>query len=238
MEGNLKIQDLMDYDKPRERLLSAGAASLSDRELLAVVLRSGGKSGSVISLASTILSDLGGFKGLMTADIHQLLGYRDVGIAKAASIKALGEISLRVQSLEEIRKAKMQCPLDVFNLLRKDFYAKSKEYLYVVSLDARRYVISRSLISIGTVSETLIHPREIFMQALFKNAVSIVLAHNHPSGDPNPSFQDISITKRVARVGVVLGIPLVDHVIVANDQFVSMKASNYLSATALKGGEK
>jgi DNA repair protein RadC len=238
MEGNLRIRNLSLGDKPRERLISYGAPALSDRELLAVILRSGGASGSALSLAGNILSRFGGFRGLLSSDITQLLSFEDVGVAKATSIKALCEISLRMQALDANKKVEIRCPLDIFNLLKKDFYAKEKEYLYVVSLNSKRQLISRDLMSIGTISETLVHPREIFMQALVKNAVSIVLAHNHPSGDPNPSFQDISMTRRVAKAGVVLGIPLIDHVVVSDERFVSMKSGNYLTASVLKGGEK
>jgi DNA repair protein RadC len=236
-----RVCDLPSSDKPRERLITQGGSALSDTELLAIILRSGGEDNSALQLSSQILKEFGGFKGIYRADIQQLVRYKDVGIAKAAGIKAACEIALRINSITDNELCVITKPADIFHLLKKELFNQTKEYLYLLSLDSRNKVISKDLISVGTVNETLIHPREVFRTALAKNAVSIALAHNHPSDDPTPSTEDIKVTGRIAGVGVEIGINLIDHVIICNSDFTSIKAMNLLASsqfrTEKKGGD-
>lgn len=229
----LSFRDFPMDDMPREKLAKLGVENLTDTELLAIILRSGGHDNKVKDLAHNILSQSGGLKGLLNFDFHQLKNIRDMGPAKASCVKALAEICLRMNMEPQEYRAVVRKPEDVFNYLRKDFYAKTKEYLYLLSLDARSTVISKDLISIGTLNETLVHPREVFRQAFVKNAVTIVLAHNHPSGNSTPSPEDFQVTKRLADAGATLGISLLDHVIICDDTYSSIKA-----LTLAKGGEK
>ena len=135
---------------------------------------------------------------------------------------------------------KISCPQDIFKVVRDDLAGKEKEYLYLLSLDSKNKLIAKDIITIGTVTETLIHPREIFKQALIRNAVSIALVHNHPSQDIEPSEEDILLTERLTEAGAVMGIPLVDHLIISNADFVSMKALDLFRSSKFvsKGGDK
>lgn len=225
---NIKLFDLPISERPRERLLKYGCSTLSDVELLALLLRSGGKGSSVRLVAEDLLRKFKSFKGLMLADIAEIMSYKSVGLAKATSIKAACEIGLRLSSDTINTNILVTNPVDIYNLVRQSLFAKTKEYLYVLSLDARLRVMSTDLVSIGTINETLAHPREVYSIAVRKCAVSIVIAHNHPSNDPTPSSADIEFTKRLTDAGKVLGIKLQDHIIVCDSGFNSLKEMGFV----------
>ncbi len=229
MQMSLKIHDLQSSEKPRERLLNYGESILSDAELLAIILRSGGVKGSSLSLASVLLKKFSGLNGVIFARYEELVGIKDVGPAKATSIKAISEIALRLNMDSKVKKFKLSGPRDVFVYMKKSIYKKEKEHLYVISLDSRNFAISADLVSVGTVNETLIHPREVFREAIYKNATYIILAHNHPSGDTSPSEEDIQVTHRLVETGKIIGIPLVDHVILSNDSYTSLKSKDLIN---------
>ncbi len=235
---NSKIQLLNLDEKPREKLLKNGATHLTDSELLAVVLRSGGKGKSVVGMSSELLKSYGGLKKLLEADYEEIRNFKNMGQAKATCVLALKEICMRyleeeihADTVKEITK-----PEQVFKIFVKTFYNKKKEELHIVSLDSRSRIISKDLISLGTLNETLVHPREVYKMAIQKNASSIVLVHNHPSGNPSPSEDDIKITKRIIKAGIILGIGLTDHVIITNNSFTSLKSAGVL-AWDTKGGD-
>ncbi len=234
MLQRIKLADLEFKDRPRERLILNGAASLTDAELLALVLRSGSEHNSVLDLSYSLLKEFGGIRGLASADLTQLMQIEDVGMAKATSIKAMCEISLRMAMTKSALAVKLSRPGDVFELMRKDLFGKQKEHLYLLSLDLKHRLLSKDLLSVGTLRETIVSRRELFRIALIKGAVSIVLVHNHPSLDPMPSAEDIEITHLVAAAGQTIGITLLDHVIVCDDTFCSVKALGILPA---KGGD-
>ena len=213
-------------DRPRERLLNSGVESLSDAELLSIVLRSGGEGDSVLLLASRLLAEHEGLKNFFQTDLSQLMRTKNIGFAKASCVKAVYELALRLnkntdESLPAIRK-----PEDIYQAVKKEMFGKKKEHLYLISLDSRNKMISKDLISIGTIDETMVNPREVYRQALIKNASSIAVAHNHPSGNPSPSSEDLIVTEKLIIAGISLGLPLVDHLIVCDTQFVSLKALN------------
>ncbi|KKS15879.1 MAG: repair protein RadC protein [candidate division WWE3 bacterium GW2011_GWC1_41_7] len=218
-------------DKPRERLLKVGAENLSDTELLAIILRTGGEKNSVTQLAGKILSDFDGLNGLVNADTVQLCNVKDVGATKAATIKAVCEIGLRISMSPATTTLSVRKPEDIFRYVKKDYYKKNKEYLYLISLDNRNKLVSKDLVSIGTLNETMIHPREIYKTAFMKNAASIILVHNHPSGDPTPSEDDIKVTKKIAEAGNLLGITLMDHIIVSDNGYISIKAFDLIKCS-------
>lgn len=224
-----KICDLPSNEKPRERLMSFGAASLSDSELLAIILRSGGKESSAISLAREILINSGGLKNLHNLSFEKLRDIKNVGIAKAASLKAVCEVSLRINSEETITRKKVCKPEDVYRLVKRNIYKKNKEILILLSLDSRNRAISVDVLSVGSVTSAIIDTREIFRQALHRNAVSIILVHNHPSGDTTPSSEDLILTESITKASKLMNIPLLDHVIVTDDQFASLKALDVFS---------
>lgn len=237
MPRSYKLKELFRRERPRERLVNKGAPALTNSELLAIILRSGGKKSSVLDLSNDILIKFGGLVGLVSADFHELLRIKDLGVAKATSIMALSELSIRISQEKVGERKQIVSPNDVFKIIKKEFFGKSTEHLYLLTLDTRRKLISKDLISVGTLNETLVHSREIYRVAVSKNASSIILAHNHPSGDLTPSDEDIDVTKRVAAAGEIIGISLIDHVIVSDSDFVSIKARvNYLGG--LVGGKK
>ena len=220
------IKTMCVSDRPRERLLTSGVESLSDAELLAVVLRSGGEGDSVLLVASRLLADYGGLKALFQSDISQLMRIKNIGFAKASCVKAVYELALRLNNHIEEELPAIRKPKDIYDAVKKEMFGKKKEYLYLISLDSRNKMISKDLISIGTIGETIVNPREIYRQALIKNACSIAVAHNHPSGNPSPSPEDLIVTEKLIIAGISLGLPLVDHLIVCDTQFVSLKALN------------
>jgi DNA repair protein RadC len=222
----------MSSGMPREKMIEHGAASLSDSELLAIILRSGGRKLPVIQLASNILDEFGGFKGLIDIDSNQLKTFPNVGEAKATAVKACIEIALRIKFYQNEKKPVIKSPQDVFDYVRKDLFGKQQEHLLLLTLDTSGKVISKDLVSVGTINETLIHPREIFKKALSLNSAGIILIHNHPSGNSQPSEEDLKVTERIMRVGVDMGIPLLDHLIVTDKDYSSIKIIN------LKGGDK
>ena len=219
-----RLFEVTEFDLPRERLFRFGSAVLSDIELLAIILRSGDRNYPVLEYATKLLKDYGGFRGLLNTDINKLLNEPGLGIAKVASIKAACEIGLRLNIGVTSLKQRIKSSEDIYKLIRKEIFDKDREHLYLVSLDTRFQVLSLNLISVGTANETLVQPREIFKLALSKNAINVILVHNHPSEDPTPSEEDIKITKKVYEAGKTIGIRLVDHIIVANNSYISLKS--------------
>lgn len=224
----MKIKDLQKEEKPREKLIERGAENLTDVELLAIIIRSGGRDYPATDLSRDLLSKFGGMKKLLSADIAELKNFKNIDSAKATSIKALEEISKRYLTIPKEDDMTIRKPQDIYELVRKDILNKDQEYLFLICLDSRNRLISKDVLSKGTINETLIHPREIFKKALSKNAYSIILVHNHPSNKPDPSDEDIKVTKRIFRAGMEMGIPLTDHLVVTNDNFISMKAQKLI----------
>lgn len=238
MNDPLIIKQLILNDRPRERLLSNGVEALSDTELLAIILRSGGVGDSALLLSSRILAENGGFWGILQLDINQLMKLKNIGFAKATSIKAACEIALRLNNSLNENPQIINKPEDIYKLIKKEVFGKKKELLYLISLDSRNKVISKDLISMGTITETLVDPREVYRQALIKNASSIVVVHNHPSGNPSPSSEDLIVTEKLVNAGISLGLLLVDHIIVCDDNFVSLKSLGVFNKYSLAKGER
>jgi DNA repair protein RadC len=223
------IKDLNQYEKPREKLEKFGAANLTDAELLALLIRSGGKETSAVELARTVLSRYETLTGLVGVDLLQLKQIKHIDIAKAAAIVSTIEIALRIKDeTSSLFGESIDKPEHIVKLLKKDLYKKSRENLFLISLNSRNKLIAKDLISIGTINETLLSPREIFRQALIRNAVAIVLAHNHPSDDPTPSDDDILATQKVAQISRETGLIFLDHIVIADNSFISMKALGVL----------
>lgn len=231
------IKDLGNNEKPRERLVNLGSHALSDSELLAIILQSGGKDESVLDLSRKLLVSFNGYKGLREASVEQLKVFKNIGMAKAVAIIAVCEIALRLNLSDEKEIKYVKFPKDAFNILKKDLFGKKREELYLISLDSRNKVIAKDRISIGTVNETIVHPREVFRQALLRNAVSIVLIHNHPSQETTPSSEDLIVTETIAKAGGLLGIALVDHIIISNTEYCSLKALGVFKTKKFNRGE-
>ena len=215
----MKIKDIPKVDRPREKLLKYGAKKLNNAELLAIILSKGKRGENVVELSKKILKkiSLDKFLNLQLNDLKNISG---VGQVKAAQIVAALELGKRL--LIKNTNNSIITPKDIWNEL-KDIRSKNKEYFIAFYLDVRNYVIKKETISIGTLNASLVHPREVFEPAVRNLAAQIILSHNHPSGDPSPSEEDIKLTRQLLAAGKILGIEIIDHVIVSEKGFVSMK---------------
>lgn len=218
---NIKIEDIPVDDRPRERLINKGAHSLSNEELLAILLGSGTKNMSVKTLSSLILSKSGNIKDLSKLTYYDLIKIKGIGKAKACTILSLIELSMRIgRKTESIEKVKLNSPDKVFEFY-KGKIDKYQEQFYVIYLDAKKRVITDKLLFQGTVNHSLVHPRDIFKYAYNFNSAFIICMHNHPSGDVNPSKDDIITTNRIIEVGNIMGVKLLDHIIISSDNYYS-----------------
>lgn len=215
----MKIKDLPKIERPREKLEKYGPEKLSNSELLAILLGTGSQGVNVVELANKILKKFSG-GGLAKADFKELKNTFGMGSAKACVIMACFELGGRL--LKDKKSVLILSPREVFEEL-KDLRNNKKEQFVVFYLDTRNQEIQREVISIGTVNANLVHPREVFESAIKNNAAQIIVAHNHPSGDTEPSAEDLMITKKLVEAGKILGIEVLDHVIIAKDKWVSLK---------------
>lgn len=212
---------------PRERLHELGPAALSDPELVALLLRTGGPGGDALSLAEVLLGRLGGLGGLATARGAELRT-EGIGPAKSASLEAALELARRLATRRLQRGERVTGPSDVFRHFHARLRDEAHERFLVLLLDGRHRVLREEVVSQGTLTASLVHPREVFRPALREAAAALVLVHNHPSGDPAPSKEDRDVTARLQHAGEVLGIPVLDHVIVAEQGFVSLREEGLL----------
>ena len=217
------IKDLPEEEQPRERLARHGASVLSNSELLALLLGSGSKKENAISLAHRILINEQGLRFLVDSTMEQLCSINGIGEAKAAQIKAAIELGKRLAAFELGVDKPVKCPQDVAGLLMEEMRYLKKEHMKLVLLNIKCNLISVEEISIGSLNASIVHPREIFKPAIRKSSASIIMVHNHPSGDPSPSSEDVSITARIAEAGKLIGIELVDHIIIGDGKYISMK---------------
>ncbi|MEW6407798.1 MAG: DNA repair protein RadC [Patescibacteria group bacterium] len=215
----MKIKDLPKIERPREKLEKYGPERLSNSELLAILLRTGSEGVNVVELANKILKKFSG-DGLAKASVKELKNTFGLGAAKACEIVACFELGRRL--LQNKQSVLLLSPQDVWGQL-KDIRDNKKEHFVIFFLDARNQEIKREIISIGSLNANLVHPREVFEPAVRNLAAQVILAHNHPAGDPEPSEDDLVITKKLVESGKILGIEVVDHIIVAKDKFLSFK---------------
>ncbi len=218
------IKELPKVERPREKLMQYGPEKLSNSELLAIILRSGTKEENVIELANKILKRFSANE-LPNLTFNDLKDYPGLGPAKACEIVACFELGKR---LLQRKQAEIYLkPKDVWDELR-DLRNHKKEHFVIFYLDTRNQEIKREIISIGSLNANLVHPREVFEPAVRNLAAQIILAHNHPSGDPEPSEDDLEITKRLVESGKILGIEVVDHIIITKTGFISFKEKNLI----------
>lgn len=210
-------------DSPPERLRRLGVQFLADREVLALILRSGSYGASALSISESILMKSGGLASLGAASQEELRAVRGVGPAKSASLIAAVELGRRMASRELKKGDLIRGARDVHRHFHQRMRGQRKEEFMVLLLDGRNRVMSESQISKGTLTASLVHPREVFRPAIRAAAAGIVLVHNHPSGDPSPSREDLSVTRRLMDAGKVVGIPIIDHVVVAEHGFHSFQ---------------
>lgn len=217
------IRDIAAGERPRERLMQVGAAVLSTAELLAIILRSGLPGENVLRLAERLLQQFNDLPGLAQASIAELTAVNGIGYAKAVEIKAALEIGRRLVASAPKERPSITSPADAANLLMSEMMFLEKEHLRLILLDTRNRVLSTPTIYIGSLNSSVVRLAELFRAAIKENAAAFILAHNHPSGDPSPSPEDIRVTQQLAQLGKMLGIELLDHVIIGRQRFVSLK---------------
>lgn len=216
-----KIKNIPLDDRPRERLINKGANSLSNEELLAILLGSGTKNLSVKSLSSLILTKSGSISDLSKLTYHDLIKIKGVGKAKACTVLSLIELSKRInRKTESVDRLKFNSPDKIFNFY-KTVIDDNQEEFYVIYLDAKKRVIKDKLLFIGTVNHSLVHPRDIFKNAYNLNSTFIICMHTHPSLDSTPSENDLLVTKRIKKIGDIMGIKLIDHIIITKNNYYS-----------------
>lgn len=227
VDYKIRILDMQKEERPRERLINCGAASLSDSELLAIILRTGSKQENVINLAQRILSQYN-LKQLSQINTAQLMKIHGIKESKAAQIAACFEIARRLEVFSEDAKPKIASPEDVYKRIYPKLREQKKEMFIELCLDTKNQIIKEDTISIGSLNANIVHPREVFKVALAESAAHIIVAHNHPSGDPTPSREDIEITKKLIEAGKIIGIDVLDHVIIGDKRHFSMKEAGHI----------
>jgi DNA repair protein RadC len=215
-------------DLPRERLGAHGSEALSDAELLALLLRTGAGGAGVLTVAARLLALRGGLQGLARSSARELAQTPGVGPAKAATILAALELGRRLAGRQLPPGAALRGPEDVYRHYHPNLRDARQERFFAVLLDGRHRVLGHEVVSQGTLTASLVHPREVFRPALRACAAALILVHNHPSGDPTPSAEDRDVTSRLARAGEILGVRVVDHVVVAERGYCSLREEGLL----------
>lgn len=223
-----RLKDLPEDLMPRERLHQLGPEALSNKEMLAILLRTGSKGENVLELAERMLTESGGLTGLARYTVHELEQVYGVGPAKAAQVKAALELGKRSVCLGPSIKPVINSPSDVADLVMEEMRGLDREHFRIMHLSTRNNVLGISPVSVGSLNSSIVHPRECFKEAIRRNANTIILLHNHPSGDPAPSREDLDITRRLVEGGKILGIEVMDHVIIGEKCYVSLKEQGVL----------
>ena len=225
MTKSFTIHDLPKDERPRERLVKFGEQALSAQELLQLILGRGVAGESVAVTAQKLLSHFGSLQKLSEASIEELSTIRGIGLAKAAQIKAACEVGRRISTQTPSYKSKeLTDPGKVYRLVKSKLKDYHKEHFYIIALNSRNYSIAET--SVGSLNASIVHPREVFAEAIKNKAASVIFAHNHPSGDPEPSEEDLIITKKLVDSGKILGIDVVDHIIITKTNFLSIQNQN------------
>lgn len=216
------IKEIPLNDRPREKMAANGAAVLTDAELIAILLRTGTAEKSAIDIASELTVDGGLYKRLAgITRLNELTNIKGLGQAKAATVLAALEIGRRIASAKPLEKIHLSCPQDVADFLMPRLRYAAKEQFVVILLNSKNKVIGTEVVSEGSLSSSVVHPREVYAPAILHHAAAIMVAHNHPSGDPKPSLEDEEVTRMLSRSGKVLGIPMIDHVVIGDGNYYS-----------------
>lgn len=226
---NVLIKDIPLNERPRERLINKGVEYLSNEDLLAILLKTGTKENSVKVLANNILKQLDDINNLKEINLERLVKIKGIGKAKACELLAAIELGKRLnKKIDNLNQIKIYSSNSIYEYYQDKLKDKLQEYFYCVYLDTKNHIIKDKLLFIGTINESLIHPREIFKEAYLLSASSIICIHNHPSGNVNPSNNDIIMTKQLVEVGKILGIKVLDHIIIGKDNYYSFNDNNLI----------
>jgi len=219
----LMLRDLPHEERPRERMMQYGAESLSQAELLAILLRTGTRRESAIGIAQRMLSQVGSLRQLADLSIKELTNIKGIGPAKAIQLKAGIELGRRMANSRLNQPVTIRSPQDAAEILTEQLRYLQKEHFVCLFLNTKNHVIAQETLSMGSLNASIVHPREVFRAAIKCSSASIICAHNHPSGDPTPSPEDVAITSRLLKAGEIVGIDVLDHLIIGDSNFVSMK---------------
>ena len=226
----VKIKDIPINDRPCERLILNGVESLSNDELLAIILKTGVRGKSAKELSQLLLSKIGGIKKLNDINFEYLNKFKGIGKSKACNLLAAIELSKRINSeVDTLKNIKLNNSELVYKFYKEKIGNKKQEYFYCVYLDNQKRIIEDKLLFIGTINYSLVHPREIFKEAYLLGASAIICIHNHPGGNPLPSKQDLDITNNLIDAGKILGIKVVDHIIICKGKYYSFLENNDIS---------
>lgn len=226
------IKNWPEDERPRERLLKFGAGGLSTAQLLAVILRTGGKKKSALELARELLEHFISLKDIEEISEDEIRDIKGIGAAKLAQLKAALELGRRLMSEGTeygSGRPSFKNSRDVFNYYRPKFYGMKKERFICAMLDAKNKMFKEVIVSDGTLTASLVHPREVFRSAIKEASASVLFVHNHPSGDPTPSKDDTAITKRLIETGKIIGIEVLDHVIISDNRYISLMEKGYIN---------
>lgn len=223
----MKIKEMVTSEMPRERLLSHGAKSLSNTELLAILINTGRKGFSSIDISNELLKATSNLNELKKASVNDLIQVKGIGLQKAITLKAAFELGERMGRRSENNRVKITQPSDVADLMMASMKDLSQEHFMVLLLNSKNIVIKEACVFKGTLNSSIVHPREIFSIAIRENANAIIAVHNHPSGDVTPSQEDIITTLRLKECGLILGIDLLDHIIIGDNKFTSLVEAGY-----------
>ncbi|MCS1351435.1 DNA repair protein RadC [Mechercharimyces sp. CAU 1602] len=224
------VRDLPMEERPRERILAIGTSQASHADLIAILLRTGTTNESVLSLADRVLVQTGGIRGLAEMTLDELIGIHGIGPAKAVQLLAGVELGRRIARIQPEERYKIRCPHDAADYVMEEMRYLKQEHFVCLLLDTKHQILGKKTIFVGTLNASIVHPREVFREGIRRGVAAVICLHNHPSGDPTPSREDIQITHRLAEAGEVLGIPLLDHVVIGDQTYYSMKEKGILSS--------
>ena len=225
---SIKIKDLPLEEGPREKLKALGSEVLSNAELLAILIRTGYKRESAVQVATRIITQSGGLRNLPDLSLEDLQEFKGIGPDKAVMIKAALALGSRLATTPRESSGSITNPRQAADLFMEELRYKKKEYFKILLLNTKNHVISKEEISVGSLNASIVHPREIFNIPLRKSAASVILFHNHPSGDPSPSQEDLEVTRRLVDAGNILGITIRDHIIIGDGCFFSFREKGLL----------
>lgn len=224
----MKIKDIDIQERPRERLIALGANSLTEEELLAIIVGSGTQNYSALDLAKLIIYKANGIRGLADITMSELVEIKGIKNTKATKIYAALELSRRISKAQGRHRYNIDSPESVANIFMEELRYLKKEIVKLLLLDTKGGIVGDVTLSEGSLNSSVVHPREVFREAVIRSANKIILIHNHPSGDSYPSEQDIHLTERVSEAGKIMGIELIDHIIIGDGEYSSLKRLGFL----------
>jgi DNA repair protein RadC len=217
------IKALPAHDRPRERLYYQGPAALKEEELVAIILRTGTRDAPVLELARRLLSHYGGLGGLARVSASELQRYPGLGMAKAVELQAALELGRRLGGLHPEARPQVRSPADLANLLIPEMAYLEQEHLRVVLLNTKNQVLAAPEVYVGSLNTSVVRVAELFREAIRQNAAAVIVVHNHPSGDPTPSNEDVQVTRQIAEAGELLDIEVLDHLVIGHQRYISLK---------------